>query len=166
MIRFLGKLQKRYAAFLHDLLMVPVAWLGSYWLRFNLDGIPVEFWRQALTVLPVVILAQGSMFWYFGLYRGVWRFASMPDLLRILKATLTGVAVAAVELARGCPCALRHRLSRLQAQKDSRQKKAKRLRARLNRSHLWGGLRNRNGMVDCTVSRARRDAARIAPSKM
>ena len=95
MIRFLGKLQKRYAAFLHDLLMVPVAWLGAYWLRFNLDGIPVEFWRQALTMLPVVLLAQGSMFWYFGLYRGVWRFASMPDLVRILKATLTGVAVVA-----------------------------------------------------------------------
>ena len=95
MIRLLGKFQNRYAAFLHDLLMVPVAWLGAYWLRFNLDGIPVEFWRQALTMLPVVLLAQGSMFWYFGLYRGVWRFASMPDLVRILKATLTGVAVVA-----------------------------------------------------------------------
>lgn len=95
MNRLLGKLQKRYAAFLHDLLMVPAAWLGSYWLRFNMDGIPVEFWRQALIMLPVVILAQGSMFWYFGLYRGVWRFASMPDLARILKATLTGVAAAA-----------------------------------------------------------------------
>jgi FlaA1/EpsC-like NDP-sugar epimerase len=98
MIRLLGKLQKRYAAFLHDLFMVPVAWLASYWLRFNLDGIPVEFWRQALFMLPVVMLAQGSMFWYFGLYRGVWRFASMPDLIRILKATLTGVAVAAIAI--------------------------------------------------------------------
>ena len=98
MIRLLGKLQKRYAAFLHDLLMVPIAWLGAYWLRFNLDGIPVEFWRQALTMLPLVMVAQGSMFWYFGLYRGVWRFASMPDLVRILKATLTGVAVVAAAI--------------------------------------------------------------------
>jgi FlaA1/EpsC-like NDP-sugar epimerase len=98
MIRLLGKLQKRYAAFLHDLLMIPLAWLGSYWLRFNLDGIPVEFWRQALIMLPVVMIAQGSMFWYFGLYRGVWRFASMPDLVRILKATLTGVAVVAAAI--------------------------------------------------------------------
>ncbi len=98
MIRLLGKLQKRYAAFLHDLLMVPLAWLGSYWLRFNLDGIPVEFWRQALTMLPMVVAVQGSMFWYFGLYRGVWRFASMPDLVRILKATLTGVAIVAAAM--------------------------------------------------------------------
>jgi FlaA1/EpsC-like NDP-sugar epimerase len=98
MIRLLGKLQKRYAAFLHDLLMVPLAWLGSYWLRFNLDGIPVEFWRQALLMLPVVMVVQGSMFWYFGLYRGVWRFASMPDLVRILKATLAGVALVAAAI--------------------------------------------------------------------
>jgi len=98
MIRLLGKLQKRYAAFLHDLLMVPLAWVGSYWLRFNLDGIPVEFWRQALLMLPVVMAVQGSMFWYFGLYRGVWRFASMPDLVRILKATLAGVALVAAAI--------------------------------------------------------------------
>jgi FlaA1/EpsC-like NDP-sugar epimerase len=98
MMRLLGKTQSRYIAFLHDLLMVPMAWLGSYWLRFNLDGIPVEYWRQALTLLPVVIVAQGSMFWYFGLYRGVWRFASMPDLVRILKATLTGVAAVAITI--------------------------------------------------------------------
>jgi len=98
MMRLLGKSQSRYTAFLHDLLMIPLAWFGSYWLRFNLDGIPAEFWQQALRMLPLVLVVQGSLFWYFGLYRGVWRFASMPDLARILKATLTGVAVAAVAI--------------------------------------------------------------------
>jgi len=98
MMRLLGKSQSRYTAFLHDLLMIPLAWLGSYWLRFNLDGIPAEYWQQALRMLPLVLVVQGSLFWYFGLYRGVWRFASMPDLVRILKATLTGVAVAAVAI--------------------------------------------------------------------
>jgi len=91
----LGRLQNRFTVFLHDLVMIPVAWVGAYWLRFNLDGIPAEYWRQALSVLPVVVLVQGGMFWYFGLYRGVWRFASIPDLARILKAVLAGVAVAA-----------------------------------------------------------------------
>jgi FlaA1/EpsC-like NDP-sugar epimerase len=98
MMRLLSKTQSRYTAFLHDLLMIPVAWLGSYWLRFNLDGIPTEYWQQALRMLPLVLVVQGSLFWYFGLYRGVWRFASMPDLVRIMKATLTGVAVAAVAI--------------------------------------------------------------------
>jgi FlaA1/EpsC-like NDP-sugar epimerase len=94
----LNRLQNRFTVFLHDLVMIPVAWIGAYWLRFNLDGIPAEFWWQALAMLPVAMLAQGATFWYFGLYRGVWRFASMPDLARILKAVLVGVAVAAAAI--------------------------------------------------------------------
>ena len=91
----MGILRTRTAAFVHDATMIPVAWFTAYWLRFNLDGIPAEFWQQALSMLPVVMVVQGGLFWYYGLYRGVWRFASMPDLVRILKATLGGVAVAA-----------------------------------------------------------------------
>ena len=98
MMRLLTKTRSRYTAFLHDLLIIPFAWLGSYWLRFNLDGIPAEYWQQALRMLPLVLVVQGSLFWYFGLYRGVWRFASMPDLVRILKATLTSVVVAAAAI--------------------------------------------------------------------
>ena len=81
---------------LHDLAVILVAWLGAFWLRFNLGGIPAEFLHQALLMLPVVFIVQGSMLWYFGLYRGVWRFASLPDLVRILKAAAAGVSLAAV----------------------------------------------------------------------
>jgi FlaA1/EpsC-like NDP-sugar epimerase len=75
----------------HDLAMVPFAWLGAYWLRYNLGVIPDFFWQQAWMLLPVVMVLQAVLFWYFGLYRGVWRFASMPDLMRILKAVGCGV---------------------------------------------------------------------------
>ena len=88
----------RSAAFAHDITMIPVAWLAAYWLRFNLDGIPEEFWQQALRMLPIMFLVQGGFFWYFGLYRGVWRFASIPDLARIIQAVLAGVAAAAVSI--------------------------------------------------------------------
>ena len=57
---------------------------GALWLRFNLDTIPTEYLDQALRVLPVIVVVQGANFLYFGLYRGVWRFASVPDLVRIL----------------------------------------------------------------------------------
>lgn len=87
--------RSRTAVFAHDFLMVPVAWLGAYWLRFNLDPIPEGFFNQALILLPVVWMAQGGMFWYFGLYRGIWRFASIPDLVRIVKAVAAGVVIAA-----------------------------------------------------------------------
>jgi FlaA1/EpsC-like NDP-sugar epimerase len=39
----------------------------------------------------LVLIAQGLVFWQVGLYRGVWRFASVPDLLNILKASLFGL---------------------------------------------------------------------------
>ena len=89
-------LRMRGVAFAHDIVMIPVAWLGAYWLRFNLEGIPAEFWVQALRMLPVMVLVQGGLFWYFGLYRGLWRFASLPDLTRIIQAVLVGIAASAV----------------------------------------------------------------------
>lgn len=84
------RLRSRTAAFAHDLLMVPAAWLGAYWLRFNLGTIPPEFLSGALQSLPWVLLIQAAVFWIFGLYRGVWRFASLPDLVRIGNAVLAG----------------------------------------------------------------------------
>lgn len=90
--------RNRAAALAHDFLVIPIAWFGAYWLRFNLETVPVELFRAGLNALPIVILVQGSFFWYFGLYRGIWRFASMPDLIRIAKAVLVGTAVTAVAI--------------------------------------------------------------------
>ncbi|MEA3278173.1 MAG: nucleoside-diphosphate sugar epimerase/dehydratase [Pseudomonadota bacterium] len=73
--------------------MIPVAWLLAYWLRFNLGEIPAEFLEGAVLALPLVILIQGAVNWMFGLYRGVWRFASLPDLMRITKAVLAGTTL-------------------------------------------------------------------------
>lgn len=82
--------RSRWAAFAHDFLSIPAAWLGAYWLRFNLGEIPEEILAQALFTLPWVILFQTIALWVFGLYRGVWRFASLPDLIRIVKAIVMG----------------------------------------------------------------------------
>lgn len=82
--------RNRWAAFAHDLLSIPLAWLGAYWLRFNLGEIPQEILAQAFITLPWVVLFQASALWFFGLYRGVWRFASIPDLIRIVKAIAIG----------------------------------------------------------------------------
>lgn len=88
-----SRLRQRLVAFLHDLAVIPIAWMGAYWLRFNLDSIPDQFLSQALLLLPLVWLVQGTMFWAFGLYRGIWRFASIPDMARILKSVLAGLAI-------------------------------------------------------------------------
>ena len=84
------RLRHRAAAFAHDVIMVPAAWLGAFWLRFNLGEIPAGYLEQALSLLPMVVTVQAVFFWSMGLYRGVWRFASMLDLLRIVQATALG----------------------------------------------------------------------------
>lgn len=89
---------RRWAVVGHDLLMIPLAWLGAYWLRFNLGEVPWLFMRQALRVLPIVLVVQGLVFWNMGLYRGIWRFASVPDLLRISKAIIAGTAGSALAI--------------------------------------------------------------------
>ncbi len=80
----------RSFVFLHDVLMIPLAWALAYWLRFNLGPIAPLFVKQAIEVIPIIIAIQALYYWLFGLYRGVWRFASLPDLARIIKVVVIG----------------------------------------------------------------------------
>jgi FlaA1/EpsC-like NDP-sugar epimerase len=84
------KIRSPWAAFIHDLISIPIAWFGAYWIRFNLSPIPEEYFAYAIYHLPLVIGLQAFSFWVFGLYRGVWRFASLPDLTRIIKSIMVG----------------------------------------------------------------------------
>lgn len=92
------KFRSRTVIFIHDLAMVALAWLGAFWLYFNLSEPPALETRAALQALPLVMLIQAAIFRFIGLYRGVWRFASIPDLLRIVKAAGLGILIAAVAL--------------------------------------------------------------------
>ncbi len=83
-------LRNRWAAFLHDLLWVPVAVVLAYWLRFNLDQIPVAYRVGMYWMIALALPVQALLFWMFGLYRGLWRFASVPDHIRILKTAGLG----------------------------------------------------------------------------
>lgn len=77
------------AAFLHDLAAVAAAWLLAFSLRFNFD-VPVEFVASAHRSLLWVVPLFGILFFSFGLYRGVWRFASLSDMRHILGAVGSG----------------------------------------------------------------------------
>jgi FlaA1/EpsC-like NDP-sugar epimerase len=86
---------RAWLAFIHDVLVAAVAWIGLYWLRFNLDLHEPQLsdmWRTLVWVLPL----QAMIFLAFGLYRGLWRFASLPDLQRIVMAA--GLGAIAVPL--------------------------------------------------------------------
>ncbi len=82
--------RSRLLIFLHDLLMIPAAWLLAYWMRFNLAYVPPAFIEDAIHTSLLAVVVVGSVYWGFGLHRGVWRFASVTDLIRIAKAVLVG----------------------------------------------------------------------------
>jgi hypothetical protein len=86
----------------HPAVAAGVAWILAFWLRFNLD-IPPEYQAHMLRLLPWEAGVYAVTFLGLGLYRGLWRFASLPDLRRILLAAGIGALAvpAAFALARG-----------------------------------------------------------------
>ncbi len=83
-------------AFIHDILAAAGAWTAAYLLRFNFD-IPPHYLSMLVDTLLWVVPAQAFIFWLFGLYRGIWRYASTPDLKRIFFAVGTAtLAVTAI----------------------------------------------------------------------
>lgn len=88
---------RTFIALLHDLSACAATWLAAFWLRFNLEEIPPPYDTVAVRSLLWIIPLYGSLFMFFGLYRGMWRFASLYDLRQIISAVAIGaVSVAAI----------------------------------------------------------------------
>lgn len=89
----------RVAVAVHDLTMVWLVWQGLCHLRWAIESAhkasSLPLWS---TEIALVLTVQGLVFWRMGLYRGLWRFASLPDLWNILKASGVGLFGIALSL--------------------------------------------------------------------
>ncbi|MEY3219407.1 MAG: hypothetical protein RIT27_764 [Pseudomonadota bacterium] len=86
---------RRLAVILHDALMVIIAGLLAVTVRvgFQLDALDANIWQA----IPLILITQLPVFWYYGLYQSIWRFASLPDLTHIAKSSVIGaLAIAAM----------------------------------------------------------------------
>ena len=77
----------------HDVVVTAAAIVASFWLRFNAQGLADRL-DGLLLVLPGFLVYAGIVYQFFHLYKGKWRFASLPDLYNIFRA----VTVLAVSL--------------------------------------------------------------------
>ncbi len=75
-----------------DLFLLTVGYYSAYLVKF--DGQISPFNQDLIEkTLPLVLGVKVSCFWFFGLYRGQWRFASLDDTFKIIKATLASSAI-------------------------------------------------------------------------
>ena len=83
-----------YAMLIVDGLLVVMTYLSAHALRFE-GEIPPQQWDNIEKTLPFILAVKLSAFYYFNLYRGMWRYTSIVDLQNVLKASsLASVVVA------------------------------------------------------------------------
>lgn len=88
---------RAFLALIYDLLAAACAWALLFWARFNFNFDSASFAAQdVFRSLAFVVPVHAAVFVALGLYQGLWRFASMADLRRIVIGALIAAAGTAV----------------------------------------------------------------------
>ncbi|MEW5868700.1 MAG: nucleoside-diphosphate sugar epimerase/dehydratase [Chloroflexota bacterium] len=74
---------------LGDLMLIVVAALGSFALRTDLGPLFLFYLPQAYVLVAVALLVKPVVYYFFGLYRRLWVYASVKELILILVAVTT-----------------------------------------------------------------------------
>jgi FlaA1/EpsC-like NDP-sugar epimerase len=82
--------------FVIDVGLVCTSYVLAYIIRFEGD-IPPEQMALLLQTLPWIVLLKIAVFAWIGLYRGMWRYTSIADLVNIITATV--ICAGAIALA-------------------------------------------------------------------
>ncbi len=70
-----------------DIVLLALAHFLAYEVRFERILTSTERY-QFTTVLPFILLIKIPVFYFFGLYRGMWRYMSTTDVINLIKASL------------------------------------------------------------------------------
>jgi FlaA1/EpsC-like NDP-sugar epimerase len=69
-----------------DTFLIAFAWYFANLLRFNFD-IPPDSIAAITRLVPIILGTKVVIFYLFDLYKGMWRYTSIDDLLNIIKAS-------------------------------------------------------------------------------
>ncbi|MNO41466.1 UDP-N-acetyl-alpha-D-glucosamine C6 dehydratase [compost metagenome] len=78
-----------YLLFLIDLAIIWFSIVTSYMFRFS-EGIPDEYLLQMLMFGLIATVTFGGSLIYFGLYRRLWQYASIGEIVSVFKAIVVG----------------------------------------------------------------------------
>ncbi len=86
------RLRRQSVAFVHDLIMAGLSFVIALALRLGADTF--EYFTRDLTLALILFVAVCAVvFRVVGLYRGIWRYASLNDLLAIIRAASLAILV-------------------------------------------------------------------------
>jgi FlaA1/EpsC-like NDP-sugar epimerase len=91
---FLSKVISKLPVLIFDMLAIPIAWLLAYGLRYNLNP-SIEHFKTPdfYFSLAILLSVQTFCYYHFKVYRGLWRFSSINDVIRILQSVVAGVVM-------------------------------------------------------------------------
>ena len=83
---------KSPAKVFYDIISISAAYLLAFFLRFEFSFNPQEipYFYQCFILLLIV---QTFSHLAFGLYRGIWRYSSIQDLINIIKSNFAGISI-------------------------------------------------------------------------
>ena len=76
-----------------DTIIILFSFLVSFLLRFDFE-IPNSIWLQLPDYAPVILFSKLFSLFVFGLYKGIWIYTSLSDLINIAKASSLGSLIA------------------------------------------------------------------------
>jgi len=89
----------RILVVVHDLVVALAAWLIARQTAASIFGTAWPAPGELMVEGALLLMIQGFIYWRVGLYRGLWRFASLPDLGNLVRVSLLGsVAIGTVLL--------------------------------------------------------------------
>jgi UDP-GlcNAc:undecaprenyl-phosphate GlcNAc-1-phosphate transferase len=87
--------KRRIFEVLLDVILIVLAYWSAYAIKFEpFSDSPA--WKLFLRTLPVLVVVRLAAFLLFGVYRGIWRYTSIDDLMAFAKAVAAGSIVSLV----------------------------------------------------------------------
>ncbi len=80
---------------LYDIVAIHVAYFVALWSRFDFrfSQIPANYLSSYIHFITGYAVVSVAVFWYFNLYRSMWRFASYTELIKVFEASAITVAI-------------------------------------------------------------------------
>jgi UDP-GlcNAc:undecaprenyl-phosphate GlcNAc-1-phosphate transferase len=87
--------KRRIFEVLLDLILIILAYWAAYAVKFGaLSGSAA--WKLFLRTLPVLVFVKMAAFLVMGVYRGIWRYTSLDDLIVFAKAVVLGSVLSVI----------------------------------------------------------------------